>query len=386
MNFKPLMETTRFHDLLCEGKLTRRQAQKVAASYGVGAVTMSTIAGFASAAPEDQPVFFTWNGYDSPEFMGQYIEEHGEPPRFALFDNEDGAFQKMRAGFVPDVMFPCSASMKLWYDAGFLAPIDTSRLSNWEYVLDVFKDAPNTVINGERIYVPSDWGQTSIIIRTDLAPEYKDPENQSWTALWDEKYAGRIAMTDYSYIIFAITALVQGYAPWDMTNEQMEDCADRLRAQMPMNRVITDSGTELAQVLASGEVVMAVAENGLIWQLQEAVEGTGAEWTWIVPKEGALTWHCGQSIHPAAMENGMYEKAHDVIDSMISKEAGVYEIGDWNYGHSNRLAYDEFTDEFLESIALSRNVDAFLKGTAFVEEMNDIKRITELWESVKAGF
>ena len=57
MTYKPLMETTRFHDLLCEGRLSRRQAHRIAASFGVGALTATTLGSPAAAAPEDQPIF-----------------------------------------------------------------------------------------------------------------------------------------------------------------------------------------------------------------------------------------------------------------------------------------------------------------------------------------
>jgi hypothetical protein len=133
MTHKPLMETTRFHDLLCEGRLSRRQAHRVMASYGVGALTVSTLGNSAAASPEDQPIFFTWAGYDTPEFMQVYVEQHGEPPRYSLFGDEDEAFNKMRAGFEPDVTYPCGVSLKLWYDAGLLAPIHRHRQLHQEH-------------------------------------------------------------------------------------------------------------------------------------------------------------------------------------------------------------------------------------------------------------
>jgi spermidine/putrescine transport system substrate-binding protein len=92
--------------------------------------------------------------------MTSYIAEHGEPPRYSLFGDEDEAFNKMRAGFEPDVTYPCGISLKLWYDAGLLAPIDTGMIPNFEYVLDAFKNAPHWVVDGQRVYVPEDWGQT----------------------------------------------------------------------------------------------------------------------------------------------------------------------------------------------------------------------------------
>ena len=64
MTLKPMMETTRFHDLLCEGKLTRRNAHRVMATFGIGTLTAHTLGGGALAqdADEDHPIFFTWGG------------------------------------------------------------------------------------------------------------------------------------------------------------------------------------------------------------------------------------------------------------------------------------------------------------------------------------
>lgn len=211
MTFRPLMETTRFHDLLCEGRLSRRQAHRVMVSFGVGTAFVSSVGGSALAQTTDEhPVFFTWVGYDEPEFMVHYVAKYGSEPNYAFFADEDEAFAKMRAGFNPHVTFPCGPSLKLWNDAGLLAPIDTSLLSNWPDVFEVFKNAPNSVVDGDRLYVPEDWGQTSFIVRTDLAPEYADPASQTWKALWDEKYAGRVSISDYSYEAFAIAALTLG--------------------------------------------------------------------------------------------------------------------------------------------------------------------------------
>ena len=124
--------------------------------------------------------------------------------------------------------------------------------------MDIFKQAPNSVVDGARVYIPEDWGQTSLLVRTDLALEYADPDNQTWAALWDEKYAGRDTISDFSCEAFAIAAIVLGYEPWTLTEEQRQKWADLLRKQIPMNRMFTTSSTEKGQALASGELVMAM--------------------------------------------------------------------------------------------------------------------------------
>jgi spermidine/putrescine transport system substrate-binding protein len=388
MKIKPLMETTRFHDLLCEGRINRRQAHRIMASFGVGSVAVPSMGGSALAqdADADHPVFFTWVGYDEPDFMVHYTEKYGREPNYTFFADEDEAFSKMRGGYEPHVTYPCGPSLKLWNDAGLLAPIETERLSNWPDVMQVFKDAPNSVVDGVRVYVPEDWGQTSMIIRTDLAPEYADPENQTWKALWNEKYAGRVSISDYSYEAFAIAALVLGIDPWHMSEAERIQCENALREQVSLNRMFTTSQTEQAQAIASGELVIATGTNGLLAELAEHAENAGFEFTWATPREGAITWHCGLCIHPAAIRDDFYEKAHEIIDSFISPEAGAYEIGNWYYGHSNVKSYEGFDEAFLLSIGQSKDVEAFLEGTAFQQTMNEPEVLAARWEELKAGF
>lgn len=110
------------------------------------------------------------------------------------------------------------------------------------------------------------------------------------------------------------------------------------------------------------------------------------EFAFATPKEGALTWHCGLCIHPPAMEDGFYERSHEIIDSFISQEAGAYEIANWYYGHSNSKSYEGFDEEFLRSIGQSKNVEEFLEGTAFQQTMNEPEVLALRWEKLKAGF
>ena len=390
MTHKPLMETARFHDLLCEGKLTRREAKRVMASFGVASLTVHTMGGsaFAQEADEDHPIFFTWGGYDEPEFMVHYTAKYGREPNYTFFDDEDNAFSKMRGGFNPHVTYPCGPSLKRWYDAGFLAPIETERLSNWPDVMQVFKDVPDSTVDGVRVYVPEDWGQTSMAIRTDLAPEYADPENQTWKALWDEKYSGRLAMSNVSYEAFAIAALILGIVPWNMNEAERIQCEELLREQIPLNRLLQASFTETVQAMASGELVITASDNGIVAGLAEHAEseGTDMEITWTRPKEGAITWHCGLSIHPAAIEDGFYEMAHDIINSFISPEAGHYEITNWYYGHSNLKSYDGLSEEFLQSIGQTSHVEEFLANAQFQQTMNEPEVLALRWEELKAGF
>ena len=107
-----------------------------------------------------------------------------------------------------------------------------------------------------------------------------------------------------------------------------------------MIRTYTDDETTLEQALASGELVAAMT-----WDASAVVlKGQGVPVTFANVKEGALTWVCGPIIHKDAPH---IDKAHDLIDAMLSTETGKWLISENGYGHSNAKSFDLFTDEEL---------------------------------------
>ena len=152
---KPMMNTHEFRENLFNGKLSRRQAHRIMASFGICSIAVPLHAPSATAGDSD-PDFFTWGGYDSPEFTASYREKYGGDPNYSFFADEEEAFNKMRAGYTPDLTFPTYQSVRKWNDAGFLAPVDQSRLSNWDDLLEPLKNIPGIRVDGELLFVPED--------------------------------------------------------------------------------------------------------------------------------------------------------------------------------------------------------------------------------------
>ncbi|MEX1109514.1 MAG: hypothetical protein WEC00_11410, partial [Dongiaceae bacterium] len=168
--------------------LSRRDMGRVLASAGITLAAVPMVAGRALA--EEQASYFTWSGYDVPEFFPGYIEKHGESPALPVFADEEEAFQKLRAGFETDVAHPCSGRIVRWRDAGVIQAIDTSRLSNWGDVFPDLKTINGAADDGQQWFVPIDWGNTSVIYRADLV----EIQEESWEILWDERYEGRLSI------------------------------------------------------------------------------------------------------------------------------------------------------------------------------------------------
>ncbi|MCP4490318.1 MAG: extracellular solute-binding protein [Gammaproteobacteria bacterium] len=261
------------------------------------------IPGSAMAAATDQPTYFTWGGWDDPAYFKGYIKKYGEAPNFATYAGSEEGFTKMRAGFVVDVAHPCNVEIPRWISSGLFQPLDTSKLSNWNDLVD-----------------------------------WKDDE-QSWGLLWDERYKGRIASLDSAGDAWWVAAIYAGIDFKDIAKkESLEQVAALLRKQRSLVRMYSDDVTSLEQALASGELVAAMTWNSSVTTLK----AEGVPVAFAKPKEGAQSCVCGLMIPAKAP---MPDKAHELIDYLIGVERGIQMITEEGYGHSNAKAIAAVLDE-----------------------------------------
>jgi len=67
------------------GKLSRRAFNKSLLAVGLVPLMMPLLPRRALAAPQDQATFFTWGGYDIPDYFDEYVAKRGELPNFVTY-------------------------------------------------------------------------------------------------------------------------------------------------------------------------------------------------------------------------------------------------------------------------------------------------------------
>jgi spermidine/putrescine transport system substrate-binding protein len=143
----------------------------------------------------------------------------------------------------------------------------------------------------------------------------------------------------------------------------------------------SDDTTSLEQALASGELVAAMTWNSSAL----ALKNEGIPVAFAKPKEGALTWVCGLMMHAKAPKP---EKAHELIDSLLSVQRGVQLIEEEGYGHSNSKAIAAVSDDTLAGLGLTRDPQEVLGAGKFMlpqgQEFETASN--EAYEKIKAGF
>ena len=109
--------------------ISRRDLLQGMSAAGLAVVMTPAMSHMAKAAAADQATYFTWGGYDVPEFVGPYIAKHGEAPNFATFGGSEEGLTKMLAGYVVDVAHPCNQGIPRWVATWKGRPAPRSPLS-----------------------------------------------------------------------------------------------------------------------------------------------------------------------------------------------------------------------------------------------------------------
>jgi spermidine/putrescine transport system substrate-binding protein len=373
-------DIVRFIDKIKYGRVSRREIMRMMSAAGLAVSLMPT--GRLARADEGQPTVFTWPDYGAPEMWAEYKAKHNAAPNFSVWGDEEEAEAKMRAGFHPEMVMPCSYKVVKWNDSGFLKPIDVSRLQHWNEIIPTLYNVPDTIFGDKRMWVPAWWGLTAPTFRTDLAPEYVPTEMHSWGILWDEKYTGQLSMID-SLIDGVMAAAIYAGAvdPFNMTEAEVAKTKELMVKQRPLLRYYSNDNTGWQQALAAGELVAADSWNDTILNLQKQ----GIPSMFMIPKEGPMTWTCGIAI-TSWVTPEMEPLVYDLVDAYLSPETGVYWVENFGMGHANKIVYSKIAAAELTKRGLTPdNIDAYIAAGHFQATIKNEPALQAMYEEVKAG-
>jgi spermidine/putrescine transport system substrate-binding protein len=367
-------------DMLLSGRMDRRAFTNTLGALGIGFAT-TTLGSRRVFASDEEASYFTWAGYELPEFHQGYIDKYGASPTTAFFGGTTEAMHKIRSGFKTDVGHPCSGEVTAWHAAGIIAPFDTGRLKHWNDYFEPLRNIDSTLTSsGENLFVPWDWGNSSILYRTDLVN--LDGEEESWNILFDERYKGKLATYNAPGPGIQVAAQVLGFTNLEsLSDEQLAEVEVLLRKQRELLRFYWDSQSEAGQAMVAGEIIATYAWN----DLYKTVTDAGIPVKYATPKEGARNWVCGFCLMADEYRVASDEKVYDFLDAMMSPESGAYLIDAYSYGCGNAKAFDLVSPERVAEVGLSDPLAFLAKGVLQPIPPEFDKKYNELWESIVLG-
>jgi spermidine/putrescine transport system permease protein len=322
-------------------------------------------------APAERTLnLYIWSGYIAPETLRKFEARHGVRVNLDLYDTNEALLAKLLADNVGyDVICPSSYIIEVLVRQGRLRPLDHSALPHMVNLDPRFLDRPHDP--GNRYSVPYFWGTAGIAWN-----RRKVPAVDSWAALWDERYAGRILMLDDPRETLGAALRLKGHSLNSTDPELLAEARDLLARQKRLVKTYNSSNYE--DVLLSGDVWLAQGWNG---QFAKAMD-EDKDIAYVVPKEGSSTFIDALAI-PASAPHP--ELAHAFIDFALEAEVAAEICRTMRYSTPNRAAVPLLPDAIRRNPAIFPPDDVLLR----LELIRDIGEATllydRLWTEVKAA-
>jgi len=338
---------------------------------------VATLALTSAAFAEDgELLVFDYSGFEAPDFHQSYIETHGTSPTFAFFGDEDEALQKIRSGFKADVSHVCAGSVTKWVASDILEPWDLTRIAEFDSLDANLVGTDISAAASDVYFLPTDFGSTAIAYNMDEVPA---EDVASLDVFKNPAYASRMTLPDNVDDAYALAYLATGTTDWtNATDAQFEAASAWLREVHGNLRTYWTDPGELAQLMATGEVLVAWAWNETYPTLVDEGFPIGFQ---REAAEGSSLWLCGY-VNLKDGE-GVEDKAYDYINAFLDPSSTEALMND-GYGHSNATSMANFGEEALVAAGLGAISAPVLAQLPMDNALRE--KQSEAFERIKAGF
>ncbi|MGN0563529.1 MAG: PotD/PotF family extracellular solute-binding protein [Candidatus Heritagella sp.] len=322
---------------------------------------------------------YNWGEYisngteGSMDVNAEFTARTGIQVNYTTYDTNESMYAKLASGGGDyDVIIPSDYMVSRMIQEDMLAELDFANIPNFQYIDEDFK---NPDYDPENKYsVPYTWGLVGLFYNTDYVTA---EEAQSWSLLWDEKYAGKILMFDNSRDSFGIAMKLLGYSFNTEDEQQWREAADLLVQQAPL--VQSYAMDQIFQKMESGEAWIAPYYSGDAAILVEENDNIA----FSVPEEGTNYFVDAICIPKTSTHKAEAEAYINFLcDPEISYENCSY-IG---YSTPETAAKEMMDPEITENEMYYPSEETIANTEVFINLSDTTNQLLDsLWAEVKMG-
>ncbi len=321
---------------------------------------------------------YNWGEYiangtdDSLDVNAEFTRRTGIRVNYTTFDSNEALYSKLVGGGADyDVIIPSDYMVSRLIEENMLAELDFSNIPNYQYIDESFRNADYDPEN--RYSVPYTWGVVGLFYNT----KYIDEEITSWSALWDERYGGKILMFDNPRDAFAIAQILLGQSVNTTNEEDWLAAAAYLKQQKPlvqayvMDRIFDKMESEEAWIAPyyAGDAAILVDNSEYI--------------RFVVPKEGTNYFVDAMCI-PATSSHKA--EAEEYINFLCDPKIAGENMNYIGYSTPETAAKAYMDEEVVESPIHYPEEEVLKRTQVFVNLPQECsKLIDSLWAEVKMG-
>lgn len=369
--------------------LTRRQVLGAGLALGsaaaFGGCSPSSGAPSAAQATALQPdvgkiTLLSWETYSDKPWLQEYSKASGIAVEAIIVGSGDELFAKLQSGAVkPDLCYFDAGLIERFSKANLIAPANAALVKNIKMITPGLDWEKKNTFNDHLYGIPYNWGTQPLMYNAEVIKTKPD----SWGALWDPAYKGKVVMFDAADVTIPMVALYIGAAdPYHLTDEEFEKVRQALKELRPQVRTIAKGFDDAVNIFAAGDGVIGYCQN--ISEVT-ALNKAGKKFDWAFPKEGTPMWQDNSILTPS----GQRQEVYDFIDATLTSKWQARFIesssnnGVLSVAEAKKAEIPEAT--LKGTNVLDQEDPEFWKGMSPLENPESISKRLEIWNEFKAG-
>ena len=335
-------------------------------------------------AQNDVLHIYNWNDYIAPETVERFEKQCKCKVKQTYYSDNEELLAKLAAGATGyDILVPTSNYVQGMAKAGWLRPLDKSKLPNLKNLMPAYM---NTAFDPGNTYsVPYAYTITMIGYNEQKMKELGITVD-SWAAIFDPKILakvkGRVTVLDSPSELMAAAFKYLGYSVNDRDPKHWEQAKKVVLAAKPYWAAFKASG--YIEQLAAGNIWMVHGYSADIYQADLGAQAAKQKFRirHALPKEGAVLALDAMVIHKDAPRADL---AHRFIDFMLDGRNSADLTNMIGSGNPNAAAMAHVKQE-LKALAAIFPGPETAKKLEMLQDMTSKERraMNRLWTEIKA--
>ena len=308
------------------------------AKRGAGAAAICcfvAVVVFLTGATSSQPVVnvCSWGEYIDEDLIGQFEEATGIRVNYQTVESNETLYSLLKSGGADyDVVVPSDYMIAKLIEEDMLEELDYSNIPNYALIDERFKGL--SFDPGERYTVPYTWGTLGIIYNRNMV----DGEITSWSALYDDRYAGNVLLINNSRDAMGAALMYLGYSvnttDPDEIRAAFQVIEDANRRGVFQGRVMD----EVFQKMEGGNAAIATYYAGDYLSMVEN-QADGVDLAFVIPEEGS-NWFVDAM---CVLKDAPHKEAAEAwINFIASTEANLANMDYLWYASPNQEALEQY--------------------------------------------
>ncbi|MBD5547360.1 MAG: ABC transporter substrate-binding protein [Lachnospiraceae bacterium] len=328
----------------------------------------------SSGGENGEVIVYNWGEYIDPETIDMFEEETGIKVVYDEFETNEIMYPKVEAGATAyDVLCPSDYMIQKLIDNDLLSEINFDNIPNIKNIGQQYLEQSREFDPENKYSVPYCFGTVGILYNKTMVEE----PIESWSVLWDEKYADNILMQDSVRDAFMVSLKLNGYSMNTLDETELKTAKDTLIEQKPLVQAYVID--QVRDKMIGGEAALGVIYSG------EAIytQRENADLAYVIPKEGTNVWIDSWVIPKNAPNK---ENAEAFINFMCREDIALMNFEYITYSTPNTAAQALIEDEDIRNSEIAfpdlsqyENLETFQYLGSEGEELYN-----NLWKEVKS--